>query len=159
VSGPVALISNLAEFPEDSVGFYGASFGFGQQFKLFVATTVRKVRFKLRKNGSPTGTLTAYLYTSDGAFGSINAKADVLLATSTDTKAIGNLAGSFADVEFSFADVALAIGEYFVCVRTDDQDTEFGNVEVAVLYETSTPGYGAITVWGGVNWLSWWEWD
>ena len=69
-------LSTYVDRPEDGVAF---------QFRLFSSSVVSRVIIQMRKYGSPTGVLTAYIRESNGDFGSGDFVPGANIATSTNT--------------------------------------------------------------------------
>jgi hypothetical protein len=134
--------------------------GFGNQFRLFTQATISRVAVKMYKNGSPTGSIVARLYTSNGEFGSINAFAETQIAQSTDSVDVSALSTSPQDIDFTFDDVVLPPGTYFIVVFSSSIDNENGYVRLSMC-ENTGPNFGPITIWDRENsrWQSTYWWD
>lgn len=80
----------------------GTSAYYGESFSASSPFTLDSCKFYLRKNGSPTGNMTAKLYAHTGTFGSGGTPTGSVLATS-DVFNSATLGASFAFVTFSFS--------------------------------------------------------
>jgi len=155
------ILSCLAKQQTDDYGFgYPEGDGFGNQFRLFTQATVSRVAVKMYKNGSPTGSMVARLYTSDGDFGSIYAFADTQIAQSTNSLDVSTLSSSPQDIDFTFADVILPPGTYFIVVFSSSIDNENGYIRLPMCENTGL-NFGPITIWDRENscWQSTYWWD
>ena len=127
---------------------------------LYTQATVSRVAVKMRRSGTPTGSMVARLYTSNGVFGSINAYADTLIAESTNSVDVAALNANSADVDFTFDDIVLVPGVYFVVVFSSSINNEDGYVQLLAT-ENTGPMFGPITIWDREHsrWQSyyWWE--
>jgi hypothetical protein len=154
------ILSNLSKPRTDSkfIGNNG-SFGIGSQIRLFTQVTIQHVVLKLMKADSPTGSLVAQLYSSNGDFGSIDAYADTLIAQSTNAVNLSNLPTSFGNVDFYFNNIAVTGGVYFIVIFSSDMNCDNGHIQLA---ETDAPGsqFGYMTFWdpNGIRWQPW-SWD
>lgn len=100
-----AIIDSYVEANQNtSVSFdttgAGSNDSVGQSFT-GDGSTLGSVDLYLTKIGSPTGTLTAYIYAHSGTFGSSSVPTGAALATST-TYDVSNLTGSFQLINFLF---------------------------------------------------------
>ena len=155
------ILSCLAKQQTGDYGFgYPEGDGFGNQFRLFTQATVSRVAVKMCKNGSPTGSMVARLYTSNGDFGSIYAFADTQIAQSTDSLDVSALSSSPQDIDFTFDDVVLPPGTYFIVVFSSSIDNENGYIRLSMC-ENTGPNFGPITIWDRENsrWQSMYWWD
>ena len=161
-----ALLTSYAESNQsgqDAIGALTAgSQGFGQSFQ-GDGQKLTKVRFKLNKVGSPTGTLTARLWTHNGTFGSgtVTGSAASFLTASTTTVVSSTLAASSTWVQFVF-DGSYTLGNgtaYFIGLTTSTTSGDDAN-RVMADSDTSSPtypgnvqiinGYGSVwTSYGG----------
>jgi hypothetical protein len=145
----------------DDYGFgYPEGDGFGNQFRLFTQATVSRVAVKMSKQGTPTGSMVARLYTSDGDFANPYAYADTLIAESTNSLDVSTLSENPADVDFTFNNVALSPGVYFIVVFSSAINNESGYIRLFMTDNTG-PQFGYITIWDRENsrWQSYHWWD
>jgi hypothetical protein len=135
-----------------------AGCGVGSQFRVFSQVTITRVAFKLRQNGSPTGSIVARLYTSLGDFQSNQAKPDTQIAQSTNTVDVTTIPTTPTDISFTFNSVVLAPGTYFLVLFSTGIDDSNGIVQ---LYRTLDPGsdFGYLASYQNGYWQSWWEWN
>jgi hypothetical protein len=141
------IIDNLSKVIDDSWGLGNPNGdGIGPQFILYSQATISRVAFRMKKNDLPTGTFRAYLYTSDGAFQSMDAFADELIAQSTNIIDIEDLPTVYSNVSFFFDNVVLEPGTYFVCIKTTDINSDQGWVQVAMT-SNSVSQLGYVTWW------------
>jgi hypothetical protein len=122
------LISNLVASPQsyDYVDSWGK--GVAQQFRVLTATTVSSVKFMVQGFGYASGNAVAKIYASSFGFRDMNAEATgAAIATSTNTIDIetfpngnGEPPEPFGEIEFTFDDVELAPGVYFVSLEVPD---------------------------------------
>jgi hypothetical protein len=132
--------------------------GFGVQFRVYTQVTVSRVAIKMCKTGTPTGSMVARLYTSNGGFQSSLAKAGTQIAQSTNTLDVSTLSSSMEDVDFTFNNVILAPGIYFFVVFSSSIDTETGRIQIFMTGDGGSQ-FGYPTIWQSSGWLSWSEWD
>jgi hypothetical protein len=145
---------------EDFSFGYAEGDGIGNQFRIFSQATVSRVAVKMAKNGTPTGSIVARLYTSSEDFGSKDAYADSLIAQSTNTLDVSTLSGSFQNIDFTFNDIVLTAGTYFIVVFSSALNNESGYVRLALTYEAGSQ-FGYLTLWDTYEqrWqsFSWWD--
>jgi hypothetical protein len=163
------IIDNLKKDPDGSNGFYecdDGKAGVGVQFILYTPAVITHVAFKLQKRvwnpeNPPTGTLTARLCGShNGNFRDLNDYADGFIAESTSSidVAIDLAASQENNVYFTFDDVELPAGIYFLCLYSENFLHNEGDLQI-----TGTPNasalVGAGTFWGGSmnRWLCYLE--
>jgi hypothetical protein len=154
------IVNCLSKQISGTQGFgYPEGDGFGNQFRIFSQATVSRVAIKIAKNGTPTGSIVARLYNSNGDFGSPEAYADSLIAQSTNTLDVSTLTENYQNINFTFDDVVLAAGTYFIVVFSSAIHIASGYVKLAVTYETGSQ-FGYITLWDreGERWqpFIWW---
>lgn len=155
------ILNCLKKQQSGSYGFgYINGDGFGNQFRLFTQATVSRIAVKMCRSGTPTGSMVARLYTSNGDFASPYAFADSQIAQSVNSLDVSTLSESYEDIDFVFDDVVLAAGTYFFVVFSSSIDNETGYIRLA---ETDSTGaqFGYITVWDieGGRWQSYNWWD
>jgi hypothetical protein len=145
-------------YPENS------NAGVGTQFILYTPAVATKVKVRFYKvNGAtpPTGTLVARLYGSHtNIFRDANDYADTLIAESTNSIAISSLTeGNNDAVEFTFNNVALPAGIYFICIYCGNLVNNDGYIRIL---GTDTPmsNVGYITFWYDAQgrWGNYAEW-
>ena len=158
-------MDNLNKSVDDYQGFWSDNpyeTGIGWQFRIVSPTTVSRIVTKLRAitEGSTlaSGSLIAYIYSSDGSFRSTAAYADALIATSLNSVDIGNLNSSWSEQDFNFDDVELEPGIYFFCLKTSSYVRNDGYLQVAITSGSSSL-VGSWTYWdsdgaGGGYWYS-----
>ena len=114
----------------------------------------------MRKEETPTGLIVARLYTSNGDFASPYAYADTLIAESTNTFDVSTLTDRPEDVDFTFDDIVLAAGVYFIVVFSSAINDESGYISLFIT-DITGPELGCITVWDHNNsrWQSVYWWD
>jgi hypothetical protein len=102
--------------------------------------------------------MVARLYTSLGDFQSPQAKAGTLIAESTDTIDVSTIPTVPATNEFTFNNVVLTPGVYFLVVFSSTMDNSNGCIQIG---RTTDGGaqFGYPTIYYGGAWNSWWDWD
>ncbi len=109
----------------------------------------RTIRYlKFNGTAAPVGHFVACIYSShSGIFIDRNDYADSLIAQSTNTLNIDDLdAGTTTEVEFTFNNVSLPAGIYFICVFSSDFAPNDGYVNlIGTDKSVSTVGY--LTFW------------
>lgn len=141
--------------------------GIGVQFKLYVTSFVSIFKVKIGKQlygeAAPSGTLVAQLFGSNtGVFRDSHDYADGLIAQSTNTVDVDEDLDANREtvVDFTFNDVELAPGIYFVCVFSADFVRGDGNVSILSTYNAvGTVGYPTFWFESLGRWGSWYEWD
>jgi hypothetical protein len=155
------ILESLKKQINDDYGFgYPEGDGFGNQFRLFTQATVSRVAVKMSKQGTPTGSIVARLYTSDGDFASPFAYADTLIAESANALDVSTLSENPADVDFTFNDIDLSPGIYFIVVFSNAINNESGYIRL-LMTDNTGPQFGYITIWDSQNsrWQSYYLWD
>jgi hypothetical protein len=114
----------------------------------------------MSKQGTPTGSMVARLYTSDGDFASPYAYADSLIAESTNSLDVSTLSENPVDVDFGFNDIVLSHGIYFIVVFSSAIYNESGYIRL-LMTDNAGPQFGYITIWDRENsrWQSYYWWD
>ena len=165
-----SVVNNYNKEITDSYGLYAyepaTNAGFGSQFILYTAAVVSKAKVKMTKSlygeTAPVGTVKARLYGSElDVFRDPNDYASGLIAESTDSIDLANLdANEIAEVEFTFANVELAAGVYFICFFSADYVRNDGILYIMVTEQASS-AIGYVTFWweSEGRWGSWIEWD
>lgn len=104
--------------------------------------------------------MVARLYTSDGDFASPYAYADSLIAESTNFLDASTLSESPTDVNFTFNDIVLSPGIYFIVVFSSAINNESGYIRL-LMTDNTGPQFGYITIWDRENsrWQSSYWWD
>ena len=157
------VVDNFNKEDTSIMGFWteDTTAGVGSQFVLYSAAVISKLEVKMYKSGAPTGTVKARLFTSTtNIFRDKNDYANSLIAESTDLLDLDDLTGAHSTVSFTFNNVALAAGIYFVCLYSVDFVRNDGGVYVLTSASAiSSMGYG--TFWWSAEgrWGSWVEWD
>jgi hypothetical protein len=141
-------LSTYNDRPEDGVAY---------QFRLFSASVVSRVLIKMRKYGSPTSVLTAYIMESDGDFGSGDFVPGANIATSTNTVNADNVSTDLEDVEFTFNDVELAAGVYCLVIMAVDETFGEGAIVLPIMESGGSSQLGAPAWWDYYDqeWYSW----
>ena len=141
-------LSTYGDRPEDGVAF---------QFRLFSSSVVSRVIIQMRKYGSPTGVLTAYIRESEGDFGSGDFVPGSNIATSTNTVNADNIDTQVDDVEFTFNDVELAAGTYCLVIMVVDETFGEGAVVMPIMESGGSSQLGAPAWWDYYDqeWYSW----
>ncbi len=149
------ILNNLNKEADNNYQFYveppATNTGFGSQFILYTAVVLSKVKvrfFKFNSTSAPTGNFVAQIYHSHSdIFMDRNDYADGLIAQSTNTLDIENLdADATAEVEFTFDDVPLPTGIYFICVFSSDFASNDGYVYL-IGTDKSVSTVGCLTFW------------
>ena len=154
------IVESINKVANADYGFgYPEGDGFGNQFKVFTQATISRVAVKMNRQGTPTGSMVARLYTSNGDFASPYAYADTLIAESTNTLDVSTLSETPADIDFTFNNIVLAAGTYFIVVFSSAINNESGYIRL-LMTDNTGPRFGYYTVWDTQNsrWQSsdWW---
>jgi hypothetical protein len=160
MSEQIIVESIKKEFDGDYGFGYPEGDGFGNQFRVFTQATVSRVAVKMSRQGTPTGSMVARLYTSDGDFASPYAYADALIAESTNSLDVSTLSESPTDVDFTFNNIILTPGIYFIVVFSSAINNESGYIRL-LMTDNTGPQFGYITIWDRQNsrWQSSYWWD
>jgi hypothetical protein len=140
-------LSTYNDQPEDGVAY---------QFRLFSSSVVSRVIVKMRRYGSPTSFLKAYIRESDGDFGSGDFVPGANIATSTNQVDAFDL-GSDVEVEFTFDDVELPAGVYCLVIMAVDESFGEGAVVMPIMEAGGSSQVGAPAWWdyGDQEWYAW----
>ena len=142
-------LSTYVDRPEDGVAY---------QFRLFSASVISRINFKMRKYGSPTSVLTASVRESNFVFGSGNFVPGSNIATSTNTINAADLDSEAEDVEFTFNDVELAAGTYCIVIMAVDETFGEGAVVMPIMESGGSSQLGAPAWWNYYDQL-WYSWN
>lgn len=119
--------------------------------------SISKLTFYIRRGGSPTGNLKAYIYSHSGTYGT-DSTPDSLLATSDTTIDISTLTNSpisYDTVDFLFSgvnSVTLTNGSYYcVVLELSTHSTDSGNY-VEYAFDNSSTFDGSSALWTGSTW-------
>jgi hypothetical protein len=123
-----STITTVATTPFDKLG---------QSFQV-AASTCDLVKLRLRKFGSPTGTMTLRIETNSGSAPS----GTLVDANATITVAESGLGTSFADVTFDFTNFSLSASTTYWLVLSTDRTASATNYVVWAV-DASSPGYGS----------------
>jgi hypothetical protein len=165
------VVDNYNKEPEDSFGIYAdepaTNAGVGSQFKLYVTSFVSTFRVKIGKyvwgETAPSGTLVAQLFGSNtDVFRDTHDYADGLIAQSTNSIDIDEDLDTNREtvVDFTFNDVELAPGIYFICIFSSNFVR--GDSSISVLTtDVAADTIGYMTFWYEAynRWGSYYEWD
>jgi hypothetical protein len=141
-------LSTFIDRPEDGVAF---------QFRLFSSSVISRIIIQMRKYGSPTGVLTAYIRESTGVFGSGDFVPGANIATSTNTVNAGDIDTQIDDAEFTFNDVELAAGTYCLVIMAVDETFGEGAIAMPIMESGGSSQLGAPAWWSYYDqeWYSW----
>lgn len=123
-------------------GFAGADEDFVGQSFTATDGILYSVRFYLKKNGTPTGSIFAYIYAHTGTFGTSSVPTGSALATS-DAIDISTLSGTGALQEFIFSGVnkiSLSNGTKYVAV-VDTVDNTAGRDQSSPSHAGNSSGF------------------
>lgn len=158
------IIGNMKRGSDGSNGCYPSDdgkTGMGMQFILYSPAVVSRATFKFQKlcynlDNPPAGTFTARIYNSNtGIFRDYNDYAVGLVAESTNSIDVGDLGNyQLSDVVFTFNDVALPAGIYFICLWSENFVHNDSSLNLPVT-ENPSALVGSGTWWGGLvnRWL------
>ena len=126
-------------------------------FALFSSSVVSRVIIQMRKYGSPTGVLTAYIRESNGVFGSGDFVPGANIAASTNTVNADDIDTQVDDVEFTFNDVELPAGTYCLVVMAVDETFGEGAIVMPIMESGGSSQLGAPAWWDYYDqeWYSW----
>jgi hypothetical protein len=170
MSEPHVMVTSLTQDPNGNtnIGGYDSLLGVAQQIRLLAPSTISQVRIQLGKYVEPVGpggNLSIKIYACSGTFRSIDSKpTGDPIATSTNTVAAADVSNGYPGVvyDFTFNDIGLAAGLYYVSVEISEQsgDGYIMIIECGNWQEWLVPNFGAVAFYNSENgWMSMREWD
>lgn len=167
MSQPQIIVTSLNQDSEDSNGIGGWSWldRLAQQIRLLAPSTISSISVKMWREGSPTGSLSMKIYACEGTFRNIDSKpTGDPIASSTNTLDVAELGSSWPGevFEFSFEDVELPAGLFYVSIEADNVSGE-GSVSVSECGDWEqwlVPNLGAVAFYNSENgWMSMHQYD
>jgi len=143
VSASLDTIDSYSETNQDSlfISYPGNYQYYGQAFANTSAIILNEAQFYLRKSGTPTGNINAYIYAHTGTYGSDGLPTGTALAVS-DNFDISTLTTSLALTTFTFSgdnQIQLAAStKYFVVVKAVGDSSNY----LAIGYDASSASHG-----------------
>jgi hypothetical protein len=167
MSEPQVIVSSLNQDPEDSNGIGGWSWldRLSQQIRLLAPSTVSSVSVKMWREGEPIGDLSMKIYACEGTFRSIDSKpTGDPIASSTNTLNVAELGTDWPGeaYDFTFNDVELAAGLYYISIEADDVtgDGSVSVLECGDWEQWLVPNLGAVAFYNSENgWMSMHQYD
>lgn len=153
-----SLIDKYPESNQDYVldAYAGSTRLYGQSFLNVNATYLKSCKFYIKKNGTPTGNIFAYIYASTGTLGTTSKPTGASLATS-DSIDISTLTGSLQLITFKFSGVnqiQLSANTNYILVIGSNNGDGTNNLEIG--FDSSSPSYNGnvSSSSDGTNWTA-----
>lgn len=124
--------------------YTGADLKLGESFAVTTSRVLSTAKFRLSKEGSPTGTICAKIYAHSGTYGTSSVPTGSALATSANVD-VATLTASSAWVDFAFtgADAITLSASTNYCIALEFTSTSSNASNyVKVGLDATSPGYG-----------------
>jgi hypothetical protein len=124
--------------------YTGADLKLGESFAVTTSRVLSTAKFRLSKQGSPTGTICAKIYAHSGTYGTSSVPTGSALATSANVDVATLTAGSaWVDFAFTGADAITLSASTNYCIALEFTSTSSNASNyVKVGLDATSPGYG-----------------